>query len=153
MSFTKNNQLNCAGQRKNQPGGWQISINPNNPKAVFIGTNCGLAISLDSGGSWKFVDPSPGKTAEQIYAVVAHDRETVDVIGDNGFFRSTDNGSSWSTPVAPPGPVSGNSGPGNGVAVSPQESYVLLAENLQGNIFESDDAGKTWPTSLTLPRP
>jgi hypothetical protein len=151
VSFTKNNQLNCAGQRKNQPGGWQISINPNNPKAVFIGTNCGLAISLDSGGSWKFVDPSPGKTAEQIYAVVAHDRETVDVIGDNGFFRSTDNGSSWSTPVAPPGPVSGNSGPGNGVAVSPQESYVLLAENLQGNIFESDDAGKTWPTSLTLP--
>ena len=152
VNFNKFNLLNCAVPlRKSQPSGWQISINPNTPNVVFVGTSCGLARSIDSGGSWTFIDPSPGRGAVQIYAVVAHDRQTVDVIGDNGFFRSTDNGGSWSTNVVPPGPVSGNSGPGNGIAVSPRESYVLLAENLNGNIFESDDGGKTWPTSLTLP--
>ena len=156
VNINKLNVLNCAvALRKTQPAGWQISINPNVPSTVFIGTSCGLARSTNSGVNWTFIDPSAsaagGGAAVQIYAVVAHDRQTVDVIGDNGFFRSTDNGGTWSLLLAPPGPVPGNSGPGDGLAVSPQESYVLLAENLQSNIFESDDGGKTWPTSLTLP--
>lgn len=152
LNFGRLDPLNCkVAQRKNEPSGWQISINPSNPNAVFVGTSCGLARSLNAGVSWTFVDPSPLDTAEQIFAVVAHDRQTVDVIGENGFFRSTDNGGTWSAVLAPPGPVSGNSGTGTGLAVSPQESYVLLAENLQGNIFESDDGGGTWPSSLTLP--
>jgi hypothetical protein len=152
VDFSKLDTLNCTvALRKTQPTGWQISINPSVPSTVFVGTGCGLALSTNSGGNWTFIDPSPGDAAEQIYAVVAHGRSTVDVIGDNGFFRSTDNGAHWSAAVAAPGPVAGNSGPGNGIAVSPAESYVLLAENLQANIFESDDGGVTWPTSLTLP--
>ena len=152
VNFNRVNTLNCAvALRKSQPSGWQISINPNTPNVVFVGTSCGLAASFNSGGTWTFIDPSPRNPAEQIYAVVAHDKQTVDVIGDNGFFRSTDNGTTWSANLAAPGPVAGNSGPGTGLDVSPQESYVLLAENLQSNIFESDDGGKTWPTSLTLP--
>ena len=154
VNIPTQNNLNCTvAARKTEPSAWQISINPNNSDTVFVGTNCGLARSLNGGGGWAFIDPSPSDPAEQIYAVVAHDRETVDVIGDNGFFRSTDNGAHWSIilPAKGPGPVSGNSGPGTGVAVSPRESYVLLAENLQNNIFESDDGGTAWPTSLTLP--
>lgn len=152
VNFGRLNRLNCSvAQRKNQPSGWQISINPNNTETVFVGTSCGLARSLNGGGTWTFVDPSPGDAAEQIFAVEAHDRQTVDVIGENGFFRSLDNGGTWSAVLAPPGPVSGNSGAGTDLAVSPRESYVLLAENLNGNIFESDDGGATWPSSLTLP--
>jgi hypothetical protein len=117
---------------------------------VFAGTGCGLARSLDSGTTWTFVDPSP-KAAEPIFAVVAHDKQTVDVIGSNGFFRSTDNGATWSAAVTAPGPVAVTSGPGVSLAVSPRESYVLLAETQAANIFESDDGGKTWPSSLTLP--
>jgi hypothetical protein len=146
------NKLNCTvAQRKTQPSGWQIGINPNNTRTVFVGTSCGLARSLDSGGSWTFIDPSPGDPAEQIYAVVAQGRATVDVIGDNGHFRSLDNGGSW-TPVPAQGPVAGNTGPGSTIAVSPAESYVLLAADTNGNIFESDNGGTTWPTSITLPR-
>jgi hypothetical protein len=152
VNFSRTDTLNCTKPlRKTQPSGWQISINPSVPSTVFVGSSCGLARSTNSGANWTFIDPTPGDPAEQIYVVVAHDRQTVDVIGDNGYLRSTDNGATWSPIIAPPGPVPGNSGPGNGIAVSPQESYVLLAENLQGNIFESDDGGKTWPTSLTLP--
>ena len=167
VSIPTLNKLNCAtAARKTQPSAWQIAINPNNTSAVFVGTSCGLAISLDTGQHWNFVDPSPGDgSAEQVYSVIAHDKQTVDVITDNGFFRSTDNGGTWTAAIAPPGPVQGNSGPGTTIAVSPAESYVLLAGNFQrvtlpgppptvavgNNIWESDDGGATWPTSLTPP--
>jgi hypothetical protein len=152
VNLVRNDRLNCQiALAKNQPSGWQISINPNTPNVVFVGTSCGLARSTNSGVSWTFIDPSPADAAEQIFAVVAHDRQTVDVIGSNGFFRSTDNGATWSAAVVPPGPISGQSGPGVSLAVSPRESYVLLAETRSSNIFESDDGGATWPTSVTLP--
>jgi len=156
-----NTTLNCIVARARfEPAAWQIAINPNNTAAVFVGTSCGLARSLDAGASWDFVDPSPGDgSAEQIFAVAAHDRQTVDVIGTNGFFRSTDNGTTWSA-AATTGPLPPNIGPGITVAVSPAESYVLLAANtlvppapaLAGiNIWESVDGGANWPTSLTPP--
>jgi hypothetical protein len=72
------------------------------------------------------------------------------VISDNGHFRSTNNGGAWTPTPAGPGPVAGNSGIGSTVAVSPAESYVLLAADIN-NIFESQNGGGTWPTSLTLP--
>jgi len=153
VNIQKQNTLNCRFPlAKAQPSAWQIAINPTNNATVFVGTSCGLARSLDSGGSWTFLDPSPSDSAEQIYAVVAQDQATVDVISDNGHFRSTANGNpgTW-TALPATGPVAGNSGPGASIAASPRESYVLLAEVGSTNIFESDDGGATWPTSLSLP--
>src|SRR3954447_17399098 len=160
------NTLNCLLPRaRNAPSGWQIAINASVTRTVFAGTNCGLGRSLDGGTTWTFVDPSPGDfSAEQVYSVVAQGRGTVDVISDNGHFRSPDNGTTWSA-VPLTGPVAGNSGAGTSVTVSPLESYVLLAANTQilpnptpggpnlvgNNIWESDDGGLTWPTSLTPP--
>jgi hypothetical protein len=159
------NRLNCLQPRAvNEPSGWQIAINASNTRTVFAGTSCGLGRSLDGGANWAFIDPSPGDgSAEQVYSVIAHGSQIVDVITDNGHFRSNDNGTTWSAvPVA--GPVAGNSGVGTTVTVSPAESYVLLAANTQSipnpaggpnlvgnNIWESDDGGATWPTSLTPP--
>jgi hypothetical protein len=160
VPFAKFNQLTCSAVPNNEPSGWQIAINPNTNSTVFVGTSCGLARSLDSGQNWTFIDPSPADNAEQVFAVIAHDKQTVDVISQNGFFRSTDNGATWSAALAPgPAPVAGNSGPVDSLAVSPAESYVLLAADTQnppgvlpGNdIRESDDGGVTWPTSLTPP--
>jgi hypothetical protein len=153
------NTLTCTnGQRIAQPSGWQIAIDPTNTANVFVGTSCGLARLIN--GTWDFVDPSPGNNAEQIYAVVASGNGVVNVIGDNGFFRSTNNGNAgtWSAALAigTQGPTSGNSGPTSSLAASPAENYVLFAINLGGpptvnNIFESDNGGTTWPTSLTPP--
>ena len=124
---------------------------PVNTQIVFVGTNCGLARTTDAGVTWTFIDPSPTDLqAEQIYAVVAQGPQIVDVIGDNGHFRSTNNGANWSPVPAGPGPVAGTAGPRNSLAASPAESFVLLASDVN-NIFESVDGGATWPTSLTLP--
>lgn len=137
-----------------EPSGWQIAINPTNSQTVFVGTNCGLARSLDAGVHWTFIDPSPGDgLAEQVFAVIAQGRQIVDVISSNGHFRSLDNGGSWSAvpSSSAPGPAPGNSGVGVGLAASPKESYVLFAENTT-DIWESDNGGGTWPSSLVLPR-
>ena len=150
--------LPCAlFQAQTNPSGWQIAINPNTSQFVFAGTNCGLGRSLDGGGSWSFVDPSPGDgSAEQVFAVIAQDRQTVDVMTSRGHFRSPDNGNTWSPVPAGPGPAADAApggpgvGPGSGLAASPRESYVLFAENVT-SIWESDDGGLTWPTSLVLP--
>ncbi|MGI8505162.1 MAG: hypothetical protein ACR2LR_29155, partial [Hassallia sp.] len=153
------NTLNCrVNRRRNEPSGWQIAINANNTASVFVGTSCGLARSVNSGATWTFIDPSPlnpatgtGDNAEQIYAVIAHGRQIVDVIGDNGHFRSTDDGANWTPVPAGQGPVAGNSGPTSTIAVSPAENYVLLAATNINSIFESDNGGNTWPTSITIP--
>src|SRR5215207_53514 len=156
------NPLTCAlGGAGTEPTGWQIAINANNTRTVFVGTNCGLARSLDAGATWDFVDPTPlDLTAEPVFAVVAHGRTIVDVIGTNGFVRSPDNGATWSAVIAGPGPVAGVVTTNTTLAVSPGENYVLLAANTQRppapaargiNIWESVDGGLTWPTSLTPP--
>ena len=147
--------LNCAvASRQAEPSAWQIAISPDHPNMVFVGTNCGLARTFNSGGNWDYVDPSPGDNAEQIYAVIAQKDSVVDVIGDNGHFRSTNGGRTWS--AAPAGGAilpGGAPGPASSLAASPSENYVLFATNGGGggNIFESDDGGQTWPTSLTVP--
>jgi hypothetical protein len=146
------NTLNCAlGNAQNEPSGWQIAINPTNSQTVFAGTNCGLARTLNGGGTWTFIDPSPRDgSAEQVFSVLAQDEQTVDVISSNGHFRSTDNGGSWTPVLAGQGPGPLNSGVGVDLASSPKESYVLFAENAT-NIWESDNGGNTWPSSLVLP--
>ena len=154
------NTLTCSLPRAlNEWAAWDISINSTSPATVFVGTSCGLARTLNTGATWDFVDPSPGDNAEQIFAVVAHGNQIVDVVGTNGHFRSINNGATWSALPVGPGPIAGNSGPGITLAVSPAESYVLLAANTQRppgvpagiNIWESVNGGTTWPTSLTPP--
>ncbi|HEY0680188.1 MAG TPA: sialidase family protein [Chitinophagaceae bacterium] len=149
--------LNCTrASRAIEPSAWQIAIHPTNPNTVFVGTNCGLAITTDAGVNWNYVDPSGG-LAEQIYAVMASGNNTVDVIGDNGHFRSTDGGGTWTAVNTLPGSF----GPGqHSLAMSPNDNNVLFATtgvvpaggvNPFPSIFESDDGGVTWPSSITIP--
>jgi len=40
-----------------EPSATGISVDPDNPSAVYVGTNCGLAISNDFGASWTYSNP------------------------------------------------------------------------------------------------
>jgi hypothetical protein len=139
----------CAvANRRTEPSAFQIAINQANPSEVFVGTNCGLAHTTDNGANWVYIDPSPADPAEQIYNVIIPANNIVDIIGDNGHFRSIDGGTTWTTAVG-----LGIAGGINGsLAASPVENYVLFAIN-PANLrpVESDDGGQTWPTTLTLP--
>src|SRR5262249_46281418 len=134
-------------------------IRPDAPENVFIGTDCGLAISTDSGATWMFVDPrtpddNPGQQATNVWDVVVQAADVqaphgiVDICGGRGHRRSTDWGATWtsSAPGArklPEGRCS--------IAVSPHESHVLfVAASTDHHIYESDDGGTTW-TDLGTP--
>ena len=88
----------CADlARRAEPSAFGIAIDPVTPRNVYVGTNCGLALSRDSGATWSFVDPSPGDLADNVWDVVVHDGGIIDLCGDDGHARSTDGGVTWTT--------------------------------------------------------
>jgi len=131
--------------RQTQPSAFGIGIRPDAASNVFIGTNCGVARSTDSGLTWTYLDadPTPGDGAARVWDVVAQAGGTIDVCGDEGHFRSTNNGATWAA----------NNLPATGrcsIAVSPDETYVLFVV-VGTRIFESDNGGTTWPTEFVNP--
>src|SRR5687768_2619593 len=90
-----------SAARRDEPSAFGIAIDPTNSDRVFIGTNCGLARSLDAGVTWTFIDPTPADGADDIWDVVVQDT-IVDVCGDDGHRRSIDRGTTWTTATASP---------------------------------------------------
>jgi hypothetical protein len=134
--------FNCVvNARRTEPSAFGIGIRPDATNNVFIGTNCGVAISNDSGDIWRFVNPTPLTAAGTVWDVVVQAggaNGIVDICGDNGHLRSIDGGNTW-TPgggALPAGRCS--------IAVSPDESYVLFVAAADNNLYESNDAGATW---------
>jgi hypothetical protein len=145
----------CAAVSRMEPIAWGISINPNSPDSVYIGFDCGLAVSRDRGRTWRFVDPEqfmnpdPTRPAAAIVDVIAHSdeqgNEVVDVCGNAGHFRSEDGGRTWRA----------GAGLAMGVcsiAVSPDESYVLIAV-VGTTIYQSVNGGNIWVQNINNPRP
>jgi uncharacterized repeat protein (TIGR01451 family) len=141
--------FNCAeAVRRQEPSAFGIGIRPDAPQNVFVGTNCGLARSTDSGATWTFVDPS--SSAANVWDVVVQGggptgQGIVDVCGDGGHFRSTDGGTTWTTGTGLPGGRCS-------IAVSPDEANVLFVAASNNRIWESDDGGATW-NNLGTPEP
>ena len=93
--------------RRTEPAAFGISIDPANATRVFVGTNCGLAMSTNNGATWNFVDPTPGDRATNIWDVVVHHGGIIDLCGDDGHLRSTDGGANWTTSTTAPLPSGG----------------------------------------------
>jgi uncharacterized repeat protein (TIGR01451 family) len=134
----------CTAERRSQPAAFGIATDPANAQNVYIGTNCGLAISNDGGTTWNFVDPTPGDLADDIWDVVVHHGGIIDVVGDDGHRRSINGGGIWTTATGTPLP-SGRSS----IAASPDEQNVIFA-TVGNNVWESDDGGANW-TNLGTP--
>lgn len=132
----------CSNARRSQPSAFGISIDRETSSNVYIGTNCGLAISNDSGVTWTFVDPTPGDPASRVWDVVVHHGGIIDICGDDGHARSPDGGTTWNLGnLLPSGRCS--------IAASPHEQDVVFAA-VGNNAYETDDAGGTW-TNLGTP--
>src|SRR3989337_2323370 len=75
----------CSGpERHTEPSAFGISLDPDTPQNVYVGTNCGLAVSTDSGLNWIYLDPTPGDPADNIWDVIVHDGGIIDICGDDG---------------------------------------------------------------------
>jgi photosystem II stability/assembly factor-like uncharacterized protein len=116
---------------------------------IFVGTDCGVAISPD-GTTWTHVVPDPSAPSRRIVSVVAHGQGIVDICGDAGIFRSTDNGAHW-------GPASSSVGGCTQLGThlidaSPLNQDVLFVTTVPNTLFESNDGGRNW-TTLNPPAP
>ena len=123
-----------------QPSAFAISFDPRNPTRVLVGTNCGLAKSVDSGTTWTFVNTSPDTLATDVYGVVVHHGGIIDTCGSSGHRRSIDGGLFWT------GARNGGSPLPSGtcsITASPDESSVLFA-TVGTKIFETDNGGDSW---------
>ena len=132
----------------NTPPGWSCANVRSEPSAygisilgttVAVGTNCGLALSTDSGATWDFVDPTPATAATRIWDVLLQPGGIIDVCGDaDDHLRSTDGGATWVAGggVLPQGRCS--------ISASPDENDVLFVFASDNNVYESDDAGANW---------
>ncbi len=124
---------------------------------VYVGTDCGLAISRDGGNTWTHVSnwsPSSNPGTHSVTARPGVSGSIVDICGQYGHRRSINGGVSWTTSTTLPG-VCGT-GEVHAIATSPIESNVLLATTFAGGVlpcpvvlndhrvFESDDGGLTW---------
>jgi len=114
-----------------------------NPQNVYVGTSCGLAISTNSGETWRYIDPTINDPADTIWDVIVHDGGILDLCGNDGHARSRNRGQTWEVPhQLPTGRCS--------IAVSPYEADVLF-EVVGERLYESDDGGQHWGTGVLTP--
>ena len=127
-----------------EPSAFGISFDANSSGDIYVGTNCGLAISNDSGATWNYVDPTPGDPADDVWDVVVHNNGIIDLCGDDGHQRSTDGGANFTTATGI-GLIGGRCS----IAASPHEANVIFV-TVGNNVFESSNGGGTW-TNLGTP--
>ena len=146
-SATPPNNFCRSADRREEPSAFGIAFDPENAGKVYVGTNCGLAISDDAGSTWRFVDPTPANGANDVWDVVVHHGGTIDLCGDDGHRRSTDGGATWITANAGGTPLPAGI---CSITASPDEQHVLFA--VSGTlIFETDDGGGSWNTQFANP--
>jgi hypothetical protein len=125
---------------------------------VYVGTDCGVAVSHDLGATWTHVALS------RTWSIAATGLGIVDTCSADGHHRSTDNGGTFGAadPIGPAGSVQTCSGGAvHGIVTSPFETSVLFAVNPGPMVpapnscnatnpvrfqllSESDDGGVTW---------
>ncbi len=149
-----------------------VSIDPNNPNVVWVGTGennsqrsvswgDGVYKSLDGGKSWKNMGL---KKSEHIGKIII-DPNNSDIVyvaaqgplwgpgGDRGLYKTTDGGKSWNKVLD----ISENTGVSD-IAIDPRNTQVIYATSYQrrrhvytlinggpeSTIYKSEDGGNSW---------
>lgn len=135
---------------------WGISFSAGT-NDVFVGTDCGVAVSHDLGATWTHVVPDSTSTNYAVYGIYAQQGPAgsiIDTCGSDGHHRSTDGGTTWTSRSAalqgcPRAAV-------HSIVGSPLESGVLFATTFgpvitcgtnsvtSWSVYESDNGGTTW---------
>jgi len=123
-----------------EPSAFGIVFDPENAAHVFVGTNCGLAKSEDSGMTWRFINPNANSLATKVLGVLVHHGGIIDICGSGGHHRSINGGEVWKGAEARrlPPPT-----PSCSIAASPDEASVLFATD-GIRIFETHNGGRSW---------
>ncbi len=72
-----------------------VAIHPTNPSRLYVGANSRVYESLDSGNSWTEILFAGGRIYEIKF--MPNTTSVVFAVGENGLFRSSNTGSTWTT--------------------------------------------------------
>ncbi|MBL0312145.1 MAG: PKD domain-containing protein [Holophagaceae bacterium] len=123
-----------------------ILVHPTNASIIYVATSGGgVWKTINGGTSWTAITDSLGALSNGALAMDPNAPETLFLaLGDPfdgtglGFVKSTDGGTSWSTPV-----MIGDSTKSMDLVVSPVNTQILLAGTNKG-VMRSTDSGATW---------
>lgn len=111
------------------------------PEVLYASSGrLGVLRSADAGASWARTSTVPGSRGVLTLAVDPATPQTAYAGTEEGLFKSTDGGHTWTMLTFPGRNVTA-------VAVSPSDPNVLLTiavENRRGLVFRSEDGGLTW---------
>src|SRR5438045_2483292 len=73
----------------------QILIPPDRPRTLLLGTNFGLVLSEDGGGSWRWICEHGASTAGALYQLAAAPAHRLFTLGERVLGWSDDLGCTW----------------------------------------------------------
>jgi len=115
----------------------QISIDPSNPKRVYLGTWKGLYVSNDSASTFSLLN-SDCSIVKSI-AVNPKNSNIIIIGSEKGILRSEDGGKTWEVMKNNP-----NVDFINCIVFDPKNPNTVYAGSMYEGIFASFDCGKTW---------
>lgn len=118
-----------------------LSVSPNNPEEIFVGTNLGIYRSQDVGKTWQ--ELKQGLFNQNIRAF-ASPRQSPNIIyaaSAGGIFKSENSGDSWSEWLDQASGLDDSDV--FDIAIHPEDEEHLFAVTA-GGLFISDDAGESW---------
>lgn len=155
-SLKLNAQTNAAWQQTSGPEGGYVFNMERNSSKIFAGTENGLWSSSDEGQSWQSVNPAFRDI--RIVAQYATDNELL-VLGikfmssydeEPYFFRSTDNGFTWTqTGIYQNPPYIYLSTSGDNVKTWRDQGRIWIKSS--GNLYYSNDNGLNWVQVMEPP--
>ncbi|MGE5392875.1 MAG: VPS10 domain-containing protein [Candidatus Saccharibacteria bacterium] len=147
QSFHASNKI---ANKKNDIGNLSVNVlapDPRNNDTIYLGYSGGVYRTKDGANSWEMVLTGIG------IADIAIDSTNPDTVyaaglsGSNGkIIRSVDGGSSWTEVYTEPTKTS----PVTSIAVSRDNSNLVLAGLGTGEIIRSTDQGKTWQVTQDM---
>ncbi len=118
-----------------------LTVSPNNPEEIFVGTNQGIYRSQDVGKTWQELKQGLFNQNIRAFASLRQEPNTIYAASAGGIFKSENSGDSWSEWIDQA------SGLDNSdvfdIAIHPEDEEKLFAVTA-GGLFVSDDAGESW---------
>ncbi|NHF59985.1 hypothetical protein FK220_011575 [Flavobacteriaceae bacterium TP-CH-4] len=137
-----------------------IAFEPNNENKIYVGTDCGLAISNDKGETWSHIrldpalSPIHNKLQNRVTAVLALPNNKVLATGQDGIWHSEDQGATWTK--ASTGPNEGSRWEIQAFAVSPydnQHIFLTHLANRKSKLYLSINGGIDWNLQVEFEKP
>ncbi len=140
----------AAGPRcRDMAGAHSVSFEPGTDN-VYVGTDCGLAISTDLGATWTHEQllPLPSinsqLTQDRVWSVLARSGGRILAAGQTGVWYSTDGGASWTESVGAPLAERAARNVFAASPFDPNDIFFAAAAGSQTELYLSSDGGATW---------